>query len=507
MLPNWHILLVSFNANQRFSVEYSDTLLETWAEEAVREVGSYAEYSPSGTGLHAFALGTVEKSAQFNGCEIYSKGRFFTVTGKTVPNCPAYEFRPYTGLSQFRERIRTNKLRPYRLHKPDSGENRVYERVETAAAAQLFEAYVVHCEPEEMFGLEIEIPQGERHNTFNSIAGWLHDGERDEDDIFEILHRVYDEYCLGEDMSSDELRSIAEWIVQQKPCFIEPRDLPTYAIGLRLFRSKEEMEAWPDTAIARVEEESKEKIPDPEKVKDAIEAVALLVLERIRQEQLIKKLAGVLDVKKDVVADEVAKVIEEHRKLQENANQKNWKAEHQEIQVNPAQLISNLEQCFEERLHLPKGAALALACFVLNTRVFNLFETTPYICLESAVKRCGKSTALPIINCLSSKSVIVTSVNAAIFRLIDKERPTLCLDESEMLAGNSEKAEEVRAVLNEGYKQGGRVPRCVGDKFEVAYFRVYCPKVIASIGGLKGALHCDSHGANPRGCRAQICTY
>src|SRR6266571_8795764 len=27
MLPNWHILLVSFNANQRFTVEYLDTLL------------------------------------------------------------------------------------------------------------------------------------------------------------------------------------------------------------------------------------------------------------------------------------------------------------------------------------------------------------------------------------------------------------------------------------------------------------------------------------------------
>jgi hypothetical protein len=29
MLPNWHILPVSFNTNQRFTVEYSDTLLAT----------------------------------------------------------------------------------------------------------------------------------------------------------------------------------------------------------------------------------------------------------------------------------------------------------------------------------------------------------------------------------------------------------------------------------------------------------------------------------------------
>jgi hypothetical protein len=31
MSPNWHILPVSFNTNQRFTVEYSDTLLGTTA--------------------------------------------------------------------------------------------------------------------------------------------------------------------------------------------------------------------------------------------------------------------------------------------------------------------------------------------------------------------------------------------------------------------------------------------------------------------------------------------
>src|SRR6266849_6120134 len=34
MLPNWHILPVSFNTNQRFTVEYSDTLLEDFIRDA-----------------------------------------------------------------------------------------------------------------------------------------------------------------------------------------------------------------------------------------------------------------------------------------------------------------------------------------------------------------------------------------------------------------------------------------------------------------------------------------
>ena len=44
MSPNWHILPVSFNTNQRFTVEYSDTLL--------------ASLTLSSTQLSALSLGT-----------------------------------------------------------------------------------------------------------------------------------------------------------------------------------------------------------------------------------------------------------------------------------------------------------------------------------------------------------------------------------------------------------------------------------------------------------------
>jgi hypothetical protein len=42
---------------------------------------------------------------------------------------------------------------------------------------------------------------------------------------------------------------------------------------------------------------------------------------------------------------------------------------------------------------------------------------------------------------------LVTSVNEAIFRLIDKKRPTLLFDEAEMLKGNSERAEAIRSIF------------------------------------------------------------
>jgi putative DNA primase/helicase len=51
---------------------------------------TYAEFSPSGRGLRLFALGTIEKQSVDNDLEIevYSTGRYLTVTGSHIPGTP-----------------------------------------------------------------------------------------------------------------------------------------------------------------------------------------------------------------------------------------------------------------------------------------------------------------------------------------------------------------------------------------------------------------------------------
>jgi hypothetical protein len=67
-------------------------------------------------------------------------------------------------------------------------------------------------------------------------------------------------------------------------------------------------------------------------------------------------------------------------------------------------------------------------------------------------------------------------------------KPTVLLDEAEPLAGRGERAEYLRSIAQAGYKRGGTVLRCVGPTNELQEFEVFCPKVFAAIGGLKGAL-------------------
>lgn len=167
----------------------------------------------------------------------------------------------------------------------------------------------------------------------------------------------------------------------------------------------------------------------------------------------------------------------------------NREAELRAVTVDRVQLIEELEAFFAERAHLPEGATLVLAYFALNTWTFKVFDTVPYLVLESAVPGCGKSTVLQLLHAVSCRPRKASSLTEAVmFRLIDAEGPTLLIDEAETIEGRSDRAEALRAIAHEGYKQGGQVPRCEGDSHEVRWFNVFCPKVFAAIGGLNGPL-------------------
>lgn len=59
-----------------------------YAVEIVREINSFTEASPSGTGLHIWGKGEKPGAACRKGIEIYSTKRFLTVTGVQVPGTP-----------------------------------------------------------------------------------------------------------------------------------------------------------------------------------------------------------------------------------------------------------------------------------------------------------------------------------------------------------------------------------------------------------------------------------
>lgn len=65
-----------------------DGVIEPEKMAIIAALNSYAEFSPSGTGVHIIVRGRVPKGLKRGNIEIYSSGRYFTMTGNRVPGTP-----------------------------------------------------------------------------------------------------------------------------------------------------------------------------------------------------------------------------------------------------------------------------------------------------------------------------------------------------------------------------------------------------------------------------------
>ncbi len=140
-------------------------------------------------------------------------------------------------------------------------------------------------------------------------------------------------------------------------------------------------------------------------------------------------------------------------------------------------LVERLERLYQNHVKLDNGFPLVLALWNLHTYMFDDFPLTPYLWLHSPTKGCGKSTLAELLAYASHRSQFTVGITkAALYHVVDEDRPTLVLDEAE---GNLDDREMI-AIINAGYRRnGGEVKRWINGGLRS--FKVYCPKVIASI--------------------------
>ncbi len=125
---------------------------------------------------------------------------------------------------------------------------------------------------------------------------------------------------------------------------------------------------------------------------------------------------------------------------------------------------------------------LALSLFVLHTWAFDAAHATPYLVVESPEKQSGKTRLLEVLQLVSRNPLKTSSITAAaLFQSVSGAHPTLLIDEADAIfAGNGERNEDLRGVLNAGNAPGSPVIRGGKDGTPVSY-DVFCPKVIAGI--------------------------
>lgn len=139
----WGIGFV-FNADGVVGIDLDDCRdpttgdLETWAAQIVRDLRTYAEVSPSETGVKLFVRGELpeqfakqhKRPQGFGHVEIYREGRFFTVTGHRSPGTPDDIQERTEQLTKLLATLETWKLRPTPTQSVNLSDHR-----ETALAA------------------------------------------------------------------------------------------------------------------------------------------------------------------------------------------------------------------------------------------------------------------------------------------------------------------------------------------------------------------------------------
>lgn len=130
--------------------------------------------------------------------------------------------------------------------------------------------------------------------------------------------------------------------------------------------------------------------------------------------------------------------------------------------------------------------APTVALWFAHTHAAHRFYITPRLILDSAEPGSGKTRVLEVAALLvHSPESTISTTPAALFRLVSASRITILFDEVDAVFNAKGGNEDLRGLLNAGYKQGATVTRCAGDakSMKVERFPVFAPVALGGIAG------------------------
>ena len=147
--------------------------------------------------------------------------------------------------------------------------------------------------------------------------------------------------------------------------------------------------------------------------------------------------------------------------------------------VDTAELLAGIEAKFRRYVVVPDSIAVATALWVAFTYLVEIAVYAPKLLFQFPEREAGKSTALHVIRWMVQRPYLaVEATGAAVYRIVDRLKPTLILDEADTLF---ERSTVLAHILNSSCGQqrgedspcrsawGGRRVRCLrhsGDQHE-----------------------------------------
>jgi putative DNA primase/helicase len=150
--------------------------------------------------------------------------------------------------------------------------------------------------------------------------------------------------------------------------------------------------------------------------------------------------------------------------------------------VNGAALLDEIADAVRRYVVLSDQARDAVALWIVHTWLIERFRISPKLAIRSPTRGCGKSTLIEVMTPMVRRAQQTSNITpAALFRVVQRHRPTLLIDEVDSFLAQSN---ELRGLLNASHKFDGAVTRTVGDDHEPRSFRVYSAVALSGIGAL-----------------------
>jgi putative DNA primase/helicase len=148
--------------------------------------------------------------------------------------------------------------------------------------------------------------------------------------------------------------------------------------------------------------------------------------------------------------------------------------------VPTAELLTAIESKFRRYVVVSDAVAAATTVWTPFTYVIEIAVHVPKLVFTFPERDAGKSTALGVLRWMVQRPYLaVEATGAAVYRIVDRLKPTLLLDEADTLFDRST---VLAHIINESWSNGGaKIPR-VGPRGEVVEFDPYSAQAIAMKG-------------------------
>ena len=161
--------------------------------------------------------------------------------------------------------------------------------------------------------------------------------------------------------------------------------------------------------------------------------------------------------------------------------------EHRPAPVSGADVLDHVTTFIRRFSAFPsRHCAPTLALWYAHTHIAEQLYVTPRLILDSAEPGSGKTRVLEVAQYLvAAPEMTLSASRAALFRMVAAGPITILFDEVDTIFNNKTGGgnDDLRALLNAGYKRSATIPRYDAKTGAVRRFPVYTPAALAGIAG------------------------